>query len=165
MAKPAAPSPPPPLPGKPGGLGEKIEATLERTWHWVVTRTFETLAGWLGWGIELFMHALRPGMRRVYGPFLRWFRDLEGQHPQIKQLITLALQEEGEAAAALLGSIGTSAGGAVIGSVVSSLLSPITYWINRQIMPARPDPAAAVAMLWRAPGSAGEIRGHLLDQG
>jgi len=149
MAKPSAPPAPPGLPGQPGGLGDKIERTTERVLHWLTVHLVETISGWMAWGFELFMHALRPGMLAVFGPFLRFYRDLAGTPTEFKTLINDALTEDGEAAAALLGMVGTSVGGAAIGSVTSSLFAPITYAVNRKILPARADPATAIANAWR----------------
>jgi len=149
MAKPLAPPLPPSRPGKPGGLGEKVEATVERIFHWLTTQLMETIAGWVGWALELFMHALRPGMLAVFGPFLRFYRDLKGTPPEFQALINNALSEEGEAGAAILGMVGSSVGGAAIGSVTSSLFAPLTYAVNRIVRPARADPATAIANAWR----------------
>jgi len=165
MAKPGRIVPPPPPPGKPGGLGEKVERTVERALHWLFETVAETAAGWISWAYELFMHALRPGMLRVYGPFLRYYRDLPGTPPEIKSLINDTLNEDGEAGAAALLSLGTQVGGAAIGSVTTSLFAPVTHAVNRWIRPARPDPAAAVAMLWRDVGSAETIKDLLRDSG
>jgi len=119
MAKPSAPPAPPGLPGSPGGLGDKIERTVERVLHWLTVHLVETITGWMAWGFELFMHALRPGMLAVFGPFLRYYRDLNGTPTEIRNLINDALSEDGEAGAAILGIVGSAAGGAVIGSVAS----------------------------------------------
>lgn len=165
MAKPTKPLVPPSPPGKPGGLGEKFEATIERFFAWLFNNVIETITDWFSWGIEQFMHFLRPGALRVFGPFLRWYRDLDGQPQEIKDLINNALDEDGEFGAAALGMIGTSAGGALIGSVTGSLFADITYQVNRWVKPARPDPAAAVAMLWRGTETDTALKGYLLDQG
>jgi len=149
MAKPGAPPFPPPLPGQHGGLGEKIEHTIERVLRWSTVMLMETISGWIGWAFELFMHALRPGMLRVFGPFLRFYRDLSGTPDEFKDLINEALLEDGEAAAAVLGVVGSSVGGAAIGSVTTSLFAPITYAVNRAIKPRRADPAMAIANAWR----------------
>jgi len=165
MAKPGSIAPPPAPPGKPGGLGQKVESTVERALHWLYATVAETTAGWVSWAFELFMHALRPGMLRVYGPFLRYYRDLPGAPPEVKSLIDGALNESGEAGAAALLSLGTQVGGAAIGSVTSSLFAPITHAVNRWIRPARPDPATAVAMMYRDVGSLEMIKDLLRDQG
>jgi len=165
MAKPTKPLTPPAPPGKPGGLGEKVEVTIERFFVWLFNHVVEPVTEWFTWGLEQFMHFLRPGALRVFGPFLRWYRDLEGCPPEFQSLINNALDEDGEFGAAALAMVGTSAGGALIGSVTSSLFAPITYWINRRIRPARPEPSAAVAMLYRDLAASGLLRGYLLDLG
>jgi len=165
MAKPSAPPSPPGLPGSPGGLGDKIERTIERVLHWLTVTLMETIAGWVGWALELFMHALRPGMLAVFGPFLRYYRDLPGAPDEIQNLIDDALSETGEAGAAILGLLGTSVGGAAIGSVTSSLFAPVTYGVNRWVHPARFTPAAAFAARWRAVLSESAMVDELYDQG
>jgi len=165
MAKPSAPPSPPGLPGQPGGLGDKVEKTIERVLHWLTVRLMETITGWMAWGFELFMHALRPGMLAVFGPFLRFYRDLDGTPPEFKTLINDTLTEDGEAAAAILGLLGTSVGGAAIGSVTSSLFAPVTYGVNRHVHPARFTPAAAFAARWRAALSESAMIEELYDQG
>jgi len=165
MAKPSPPPSPPSPPGRPGGLGEKVERTIERVLHWLTVTLMETISGWIGWAFELFMHALRPGMLAVFGPFLRFYRDLDGTPIEVRALINRALTEEGEAASAILGALGLTAGGAVIGSITASLLAPITYAVNRLIKPARPDPAAAWAMKWREALTPGTYPDNLRDLG
>lgn len=165
MAKPTTPITPPSPPGKPGGLGEKVEVTIERFFVWLFNHVVEPTTEWFTWGLEQFMHFLRPGALRVFGPFLRWYRDLEGCPPEFQSLINDALDEDGEFGAAALAMVGTSAGGALIGSVTSSLFAPITYWINRRIHPARPEPSAAIAMLYRDLAASDLLKGYLLDLG
>lgn len=165
MAKPTSIITPPPPPGKPGGLGEKFEATIERFFAWLHNHVAEPTADWLTWMLEQFMHFLHPGALRVFGPFLRWVRDLDGQPQEIKDLINHALDETGEFGVAALGLLGTSAGGALIGSITGSLFAPITFRINRIIHPARPDPSAAVAMIYRDLAGAGLLRDYLFDLG
>jgi len=165
MAKPGAPPPAPIPPGRPGGLGEKVERTVERILHWLTTQLMETISGWVGWAFELFMHALRPGMLAVFGPFLRFYRDQPGAPPEFKNLIDDALTEDGEAAAAVLGLVGSSVGGAAIGSVTSSLFAPITYAVNRHVRPARADPATAIANAWRHNLDWDAVESHTGDRG
>jgi len=165
MAKPTKPLIPPGLPGKPGGLGQKVEETVERFFAWLFNEVIETFTGWLTWGLEQFMHFLRPGALRVFGPFLRFVRDREGCPPEFKELIDHALDEDGEFGVAALGMLGTSAGGAFIGSITSSLFAPITYGINRVIHPARPEPSAAAAMIYRDMAASGLLKDYLFDLG
>jgi len=60
MAKPTGRLTPPPPPGRPGGLGEKVEQTVERFFAWLFNNVIETIADWFSWGLEQFMHFLRP---------------------------------------------------------------------------------------------------------
>ncbi len=165
MAKPTKPLTPPELPGKPGGLGQKFEDTIERFFAWLFNEAIETFTDWLTWGLEQFMHFLRPGALRVFGPFLRWYRDLDGQPQPIKDLVNQALAEDGEFGAAGLGLLGATAGSAVVGTVTGSLMAPVTYLINRLLRPGRVDPSAAWAMIWRDPTLTAELREHLADGG
>jgi len=165
MAKPTKTLVPPPPPGKPGGLGEKFEKTIQRFFAWFYNDVIETVADWASWALEQFMHFLRPGALRVFGPFLRWYRDLEGCPTEFQALINHALDEDGEFGAAALGLLGTSMGGAFIGSITSSLFANVTYGVNRKIHPARPAPSAAVAMIYRDLAGSDLLKEYLFDLG
>lgn len=165
MAKPSSNLPLPPLPGKPGGLGRKIELTVERAIVWLHNHVAEPVSDWIAWAGETFAHSLRAGALRVFGPFLTWYSNLEGQPPEIKALIDDALAEEGQFGAAALGLIGSAAGSGVIGSITGSLMAPVTYMINRLLRPARVDPSVAWPMIWRNPLATAELREHLADKG
>jgi len=165
MAKPGSIAPPPAPPGKPGGLGQKVESTVERALHWLYAAVAEATAGWIAWAFELFMHALRPGLLRVFGPLLRSVRDREGIPPELKEMLDNALGEDGEAAASALLGIGSMVGSAAFGSVSGSLFSGLTYAVNRWLRPARADPPMAIANAWRHGLDWNSVDFHTADRG
>jgi len=165
MAHPIKTVTPPPPPGKPGGLGEKIEITVQRAVAFVLDLVGEVLRDILTAGLELFLEVLEPALIAMYSPLLRMVADRPETPSELKTAINEALSGEHPAGAAVLAALGSSAGSAVIGSVLSSLLAPVTYAVNRKILPARMDPAAAVASFYRPLFGEPETDERLADLG
>jgi len=155
----------PPAPGQPGGLGDKIESTAQRAFGALLNRARETLVEIISMGFELLLEALEPALIAMYGGLLRMVGNRAETPAELKDTIDIALSGEHQAGAGVLMSLGMSAGTAVMGSVLSSLLAPVTYAVNREIQPARVDPGTAWAMARRTPEMAGVVLDHLRDTG
>ena len=140
---PSVPVPQPP--GKPGGLGEKLENTLRRFAALLLNDAREALAGILRFGLETFLEAIEPLLIKYTKPLLTEIRDQPGVPDSFKYMISEVLSGQDQAAATLLAGLGTQAAGSVMGSVLNTMLAPLTYAMNRKVKPWRFDPSAA----WR----------------
>jgi len=155
----------PPPQGTPGGLGEKVENALQRAFVLLFNSAREALVGIISGGVELLLEALEPALVKMYGGLLRMVSERAETPAELKSTIDIALSGEHQAGAGVLMSLGMSAGTAVMGSVLNSLLAPVTYAVNREIKPARVDPATAWTMARRTPEMAGVVLDHLRDLG
>jgi len=139
----------PPPSGKPGGIGEKLENALVR----FLTRSLNgvklTLSGIMRFALDTFLEGIEPFMIRAYKPILNLVRNQPGCPAALIETIDTALSGTDQAGAAVLGMLGTSVGGAVIGSFVGTLTAPLTMYANSKVLPQRPDLGTLQALLRR----------------
>jgi len=158
-------TPLPPKPGKPGGLGEKLELTMMRFTIRVLNAAKMVLTHIIRAGLELFLEALEPTLISTYRPLLEDIRDQPDVPDSFKHVINEALSGEHQAGSAILMSLGTQAGGAVMGSVLNSLLAPVTYAVNRKIQPWRIEPTTAATLAITRPELEDHLKGDVYDGG
>jgi hypothetical protein len=95
--------------------------------------------------------------------------DLILQQPDLPQEVRKLLVElktpTSAAAAALLTGLGTQAAGIVAGSVLGTLLAPVTYALNTQVRPARPSPTEIMHSYWRHTIQSAEVNLWLKETG
>jgi len=142
----------PPKPGKPGGLGEKLEDTFVRVTHRVLNAARQTLVSIIQAALQLFLEALEPELEDMYGDVLRMITNEENTPDEVRKAINIALSGKYEAGATVLLGLGQTAAGTVVGSVLNTLLAPVTYTLNRKTHPWRLDPSVA----WRLRRLGGE---------
>jgi len=135
--------------GKPGGLGEKIESTLQRAFAKLIGGVANTLADILRAGVIAALHALFPGTRELFDGIYAMLLDLESTPPEVKEAIREAQKGEHEAdpVTLLLGGIGM-----LVGLAIGSL-GPITrrmsYEVDQRVKTARASPDLGTRLLWR----------------
>jgi hypothetical protein len=74
-------------------------------------------------------------------------------------------EHPGQISTVLASGLAGAASSAVAGSVLTSVLAPVTYGVNRKIRPARPDISAIMAMAYRRVVDGGMLTGWELDLG
>jgi len=158
-------TPLPPRPGRPGGLGEKLEMTMTRFAIRMLNATREALSHIIRYALELFLEALEPVLISTYRPLLEEIRDQPNVPNSFKRIVNEALSGNHQAGATILMSLGTQAGGAVMGSVLNSLLAPVTYAVNRKIKPWRIDPSTAASLSVTRPEIEEHLKGDVYDSG
>jgi len=135
--------------GKPGGIGERLENALVRFLTRALNGVKLTLSGVLRFGLDTFLEGIEPFMIRAYKPILHMVRNQPGCPAALIETIDTALSGTDQAGAAVLGMLGTSVGGAVIGSFVGTLTAPLTMYANSKVTPQRPDIGTLQALLRR----------------
>lgn len=146
-------------------LGGAIEYSLAHFIFKLLDIMGEGLAHFAGGFLIRFLEIIEPELVDYLSPILDSLLSYPELPDPMREFLKALRYPKGQAASALLGSIGQSAGSAISGSVLSSLLAPMTYAVNRQIHPARPGPGDATAMLYREEISPEEFVAWLSDQG
>ena len=123
------------------------------------------MAGILRFGLETFLEAIEPLLIKYTKPLLTEIRDQPGVPDSFKYMINEVISGQDQAAATLLAGLGTQAAGTVMGSVVNTLLAPMTYALNRKITPWRFDPGAAWRIRRLAPAFDTITLGDMQDAG
>ena len=157
---------PEPLPaGRSGGLGHKIEQTLERVLSWALNACRDTIIGIGAGALELFADMLKPVLLSAYRPMLEKVRAQEGLPDELKVLLDTTLRAEGEAGAALLLQVGSSASAPFIGGIMGVITRPLVYMLQHFMTIARPEPATAMVLGYRVPELWQRLDSFLGDQG
>jgi hypothetical protein len=155
----------PPATGAPGGLGAKIETMLVRFASRVVDAVKDVLAHVLRLGLQIFLEAIEPELNDMYGPMLRELADDPETPESLKHAINVATSGKYEAGAAILGFLGTSVGGSMIGNFMGVLLANPTYNLQRRIKPFRLPYEIARLVELRHPEAKNQWFGDMLDAG
>lgn len=149
----------------PRTLGGAVEYTITHFVFSVLKVMGAGLGEFVGGFLVHFLELVRPELVLYVGPFLDDLLAIPNLPPGFRAMLEKVRASEGEVASSLLMGLGSTAGGAAVGSIISTLMSPATYALNRQLHPARPSPAEAWTMYWRGVLSAGELHTLLNDVG
>ncbi|GAH26758.1 unnamed protein product, partial [marine sediment metagenome] len=165
MARPIAPVPTPSPPGKSGGLGAKIEATIERIFVWLYDHIVDPVSDRIRNGIDNFLEAPRNALHDAVRPIIARIQAVEGLPTEYKTLLSKLTGTEPIS----LTIVAVSLAMAVIGGLVSGLMQPISrtvaQWLDAGIESARADPGAAWPMSWRSPEHAATLMRHMQQKG
>lgn len=151
-------------PGKGGGLGEKIEATIERVIAWVINEAGEAVASILTAGLDTVMEGLARRMAPEAGAMARAIRDNPGVPGYIKEAIRVPSTgtDPSDFVHSVIYILSACLGGFLGMNQPSARLS--SYVVDRELASARADPTVAFPMIWR--GSNREtMLDHLKDLG
>lgn len=149
----------------PSTLGGAVEYTFT---HFIysVLRVMGKGIGTFGASILVgFLGAIEPELVSITAPLITYLRDLPDMPDELKGFFGKLAEPKGQAASAVLSTLGGAAGGAVVYSLVDVLLSPVTYGLSHKIRPSRPGPAEAWAMRWREGIDEPTLRDWLADVG
>lgn len=165
MARKVAPVNAPKRPGKPGGLGAKIEATIERIVAWVYSNLIDPVSDRIRNGIDTFLEEPRNYLREAARPILTDIQGVEGLPPNIKSFLAKVTGTEPITLTLVL--VGLAMG--VVGGLVSGLMQPISrvvaQWLDAGIESARADPGTAYPLGWRTPGLRPKLKQHMQQLG
>lgn len=112
-----------------------------------------------------FLDIIKPELVRYVSPFFDELLENPELPTGLREMLESITKDEGQSASTLLMGLGSSAGSAAIGSVVNSLMSPATYWLNQKLRPARLSPNEAWALRWRNLINEQTLYKHLQDAG
>lgn len=115
-------------------------------------KVLETMGGAVGsflagLGVQ-FLGRIEPSLVSYTRPLIDMILKVEGLDPDLARFLTQLREPTHEGAAAILTGLSSQAGGAVMGSLLNSLLAPATYGINKALRPGLPSVTDAIAM-WR----------------
>jgi len=93
-----------------------------------------------------FLENIEPGAVDYLSPVIDEILQIPDLPASFRGYLEKLKNPPHEVGAALLLGLGGAAGSAVVGSVMHSLLAPVTYEVNKRMRPARPTPLEAFAM-------------------
>ena len=136
-----------------GQFASNLGGAVEYSFAHVIYRILETFGGALGamgaGFLVQFLELMEPELVDYLAPLVDEILSWPGLPENLRNFFKGLRNPHGQAGAAILAGLGSAAGGTVVGSVIGTLLAPVTYGLNRTVLPARPNPAEAFAMLWR----------------
>jgi len=146
-------------------LGGAVEFSLV---HFVY-KVFEVMGGALGsfgGGMAVqFLEVIEPELLEYVEPILTELDRIEELPDFLKGYIAKLRSSPHAAGALLTGAAGTAAIQSATSTIFSSLLSPVTYGINRWLHPMRPDPLTLLTYKWRGKLPENTLADYLEDQG
>ncbi len=146
-------------------LGGAVEYSLAHLVYKVLEIMGSGLGTFAAGFLVKFLEMIEPEVIDYTSPLLDEILSWDGMPPKFRKFFAGLREAKDPAGGAILASLGSAAGGAVVGSVLNTLLAPLTYYMNAQIKPARPSPAEIYAMLWRGLINEEQKEHWLLDEG
>jgi len=150
-------------------FADNLGGAVEFSFVHLVYKVFEIMGnalGSFGAGVAVrFLQVVEPELLDYVEPLIDQITSMEGLPSWLKTYLEKVREGEHEAAALLLGGIGTSVAGAAMSSVTGSLMSPLTFAMNRQLHPMRPDPGTLLAYMWRGKLPPNTLADYMEDQG
>ena len=152
-----------------GEFSDNLGGAVEFSFAHLVYKVFEIMGGALGSfgaGVAVkFLEVIEPTMIDYVGPLIDQLVSYPDMPQWLKDYLTDIKSGEHEAAALLLGDVGKAAVGSATGGIIGSLLSPVTYAINHQLHPFRPDPMTLLAYKWRGKLPENTLADYMEDVG
>ena len=165
MARPERSVPPPPPPGKPGGLGDKIEKTVERVFAWFYNQVIGPIGDRIRNGIDKLLEEPRIAIHAAVDPIINEILAAPDLPEKYKApLRTLTSTEPISLALVVLG-IAFSVISATVMGIYAPIQRVISQWVDAGVESARADPSSAWSMTWRTPEHAAELMKHMKQGG
>lgn len=141
--------PMPGLAGKPGGLGQKIEATLQRAFALFLNAARETLVQIISGGLTLILEVVERSLAPKIAPLLNEALQTPGLPPSISKFLTDLKTPTAQGDAIGIGGFAGSMGMSAASGMMAPLMRLLNYSMDYRMATARPDPSVAWAMKWR----------------
>lgn len=116
----------------------------------------EGLGLFLGNFLVKFLETIEPELVEYVSPLLDLLLEQENLPQEFVDFLTTLKNPPGQAGAILLSGVAQASTGAAAGSIITSLLAPVIFAINRKSHPLRPGPPEIFAGLWRGEVSQSE---------
>lgn len=155
-------------PGR-GDFADNLNGALQFTLaHWIyklLDIMGEGLGRFAGSFLVHTLDHLAPELVSAIGPFIDDLLAIGNLPPGFRSMLQELREAQGQGAAGILGGLGMTAGSTAVGSVISTLMSPATYWLNEKMRPGRVSPGDAYSLLWRGEIDPVTLVKHLSEQG
>jgi hypothetical protein len=155
----------PDAPGKPGGLGEKVEATVQRVMGWLFNETRELLVQIISAGFTLLLEVLERSVASKAGPVIDDILETEGLPGSVRGYLQELRNPTEQGSVIGLGGMAASLGMGAASAMLAPLMRLINYTIDQKVHSARADPATGWRMAWRKPEMAEPVRNGMLALG
>lgn len=144
-----------------GAIAHLFAMLLYKTLEWGGT----LLGVHIGSVIVGILDRLEPELVKYTKPLIDYLLEQEELPEWLREFFEQLQAPSGAAGTALLTSIGTAAGGTVITGVLGVALSPLTYFLNGLIRPARPSIGEIQLAKWRGEVDETTLQDWQTDQG
>jgi len=139
-----------PPPGKPGGLGEKIEKTVQRVLADLFNSVKDLLVDILSAGFELFLEVLEQTMAKAARPVIDDILKTPGLPPSVRNYLAELRNPTMQGSAIGLGGMVGGLGMNAASSMFAPIFRIINYTVDIGLHTARADPALAWVLSWRS---------------
>lgn len=155
----------PPRPDTFDGLGDRIEYMLTHTLYSILAAMGEGIGVFAASILVKFLELIEPEVVDYLSPIIDDILALPGLPAGFRETLEKLKAPQGQVGGALLNSVVGGAGGQAAGSIVSALLAPVIFEIQKQTHPQRPSIADAFAMWYRGYPDTEIIKEWLLESG
>ena len=149
----------------PANLGGAVQYSFANGIYKILEIMGGSLGSFAAGFLVKFLDIIEPTLIEYLDPLLDLLLQQPALPDEMKKLLLQLKAPTSAAAAALLTGLGTQAAGIVAGSVLGTLLAPVTYGLNQVVRPARPSPAEIFAAYWRNTIQIGDVNLWLKETG
>jgi len=155
-------------PGR-GQFADNLSGAVQYALAHGIYKVLEVMGAGLGeFAGGFFVHALThlaPEAIQSVSPILNEILAAPDCPGWLREYLQGIKEHPGQISTVLAAGLSGAASSAVAGSVLTSLLAPVTYGVNRKVRPARPDISAIMAMAYRQATDSGTLTGWEQDVG
>jgi len=149
MANPVKEVPMPGLAGKPGGLGEKIEKTLQRAFALFLNAARETAVQIISGGLSLILEVVERSLAPKIAPLLNEILQTPNLPPSVVKFLNDLKSPTAQGDVVGVGGFAGSMGMSAASGMMAPLMRLLNYSMDYRMSTARPDPSVSWPMHWR----------------
>lgn len=149
MANPIKEVPMPGLAGKPGGLGQKIETTIQRAFALLLNAARETVIQIISGGLSLVLEVVERSLAPKISPLLNEALQTPNLPPSVVAFLNDLKNPTAQGDAIGIGGFAGSMGMSAASGMMAPLMRLLNYSMDYRMKTARPDPSVAWPMKWR----------------
>ena len=152
-----------------GMFGENLSGAIEYTLaHWVysvLVHLGEGVGAFLGGVGVQFLDRVEPSLVKYATPLLDLLLEQKDLESHVRTFLEQLKEPTDAGAAALLGGLASTAGGAMFNSVLNVVTAPLTYGLQKLMRPTHLDPSTAISMGYRGLLESGSVTNTLQELG
>ena len=130
-------------------LGGAVEYSFAHHIFKILEITGGGLGAFAGGFLVHFLEIMEPELVDYMAPMIDDILAIDNLPEGFRKTLESIRHPHGQAGGALLASVGSSAGGMVMSSLLNVMLAPATHGLNEVFRPSRPDPGSAMGMQYR----------------